>query len=115
MEFRLCSTSRTSSRGSAQRWAVLPQNALLVRPDRPEELRPENSLTAVVLELIVLGAEAVVWLQPQGLADTPVQMRLPTRAVERYGVVVGASLALCLRAVDIVLLGDEPPQPSGQR
>ena len=94
---------------TARRWAVLPQNVLLVRPDRPAGHRLENTLPAVVLEVTELGAEAVVWLQPEGLAGTALQMRLPTRVVRRFDVIVGETLTLCLRAADIVLLGDGPP------
>ena len=94
---------------TARRWAVLPQNVLLVRPDRPAGDRLENTLPALVLEVTELGVEAVVWLQPEGLAGTALQMRLPTRVVQRFGVIVGETLTLCLRAADIVLLGDGPP------
>ncbi len=97
------------------RWAVLPQNVLLVRPDRPAESRPDNTLRADVVEVIELGAEAVVWLEPRGLPGARLQMRLPTRAVQRHQIGAGTTATLCLRAVDIVLLGDDPPHPAGQR
>jgi len=99
----------------ARRWVVLPQNVLLVRPDRLEARRPENTFPAHVGEVMELGAEAVVWLQPQGLAGIRLQMRLPTRVLKRHEVVAGATLSVCLRPVDIVLLGDDPLQPAGHR
>ena len=80
-----------------------------MRPDRPAGDRLENTLPALVLEVTELGVEAVVWLQPEGLAGTALQMRLPTRVVQRFGVIVGETLTLCLRAADIVLLGDGSP------
>jgi molybdate transport system ATP-binding protein len=95
------------------RWAVLPQNVLLVRPDRPPELPLENALPAQVLEVMELGVEAVVWLQPQALGGTRLQMRLPTRALHRFAVAVGNTVTLCLRPNDIVVLGDDPPRPLG--
>jgi molybdate transport system ATP-binding protein len=98
-----------------RRWAVLPQNVLLVRPDRPRGSHVENALPARVDEIVELGAESLVWLRPEGLAEVRLQMRLPTRAVRRYEIVVGGTVTLCLRAEDIVVLGDEPPQYPGQR
>ena len=111
----LVAGTAAASAAPARRWAVLPQNVLLVRPDRPEERLVENALGARVLEVMELGAEAVVWLQPGGLPDTRLQMRLPVRVLHRYEVVVGATLRLSLRADDIVLLADEPPPARGQR
>jgi molybdate transport system ATP-binding protein len=105
----------TAREGQPVRWAVLPQNVLLVRPDRPPERPLENALPARVLEVMTLGVEAIVWLQPQGLPATRLQMRLPTRALQRFAVVAGETVTLCLRPNDIVLLGDEPPHPRGQR
>ncbi len=98
---------------SAQPWAVLPQNVLLVRPDMPWGSHLENALPARVEEVMELGAESVVWLQPQGLAEMRLQMRLPTRAIRRHAVVAGADVTVCLRPVDIVLLGEEPSQAEG--
>lgn len=94
--------------GPTLRWAVLPQNVLMIRPDKPWGSHLENAVPAGVEEVMELGAEAVVWLQPEGLADARLQMRLPTRAVRRYAVSAGATLSVCLRPADIVLLGDEP-------
>ena len=98
-----------------QRWTVLPQNVLFVPPGRLEGRSRENALPALVLEAMALGAEAVVWLQPQGLPETRLQVRLPVRVLQRCEVAVGAISTICLRAEDIVLLGDEPPQPVGHR
>ena len=94
--------------GPACQWAVLPQNVLLVRPDKPWGDRLENPVPATVDEVIELGAEVLVWLQPQGLPGAKLQMRLPTRAVRRYAVTAGAGVTVCLRPSDIVLLGSGP-------
>jgi molybdate transport system ATP-binding protein len=101
--------------GQTRRWAVLPQNVLLVRPDKPWGSHLDNAVPAAVEEVMELGAEALVWLRPEGLAGTRLQMRLPVRAVRRYAVGAGTPASVCLRPADIVLLGDEPPQPAGQR
>jgi len=101
--------------GPVARWAVLPQNVLLVRPDRPWGSHLENALPARVGDVMELGAESVVWLAPEGLADTHLQMRLPTRSTRRYEVVAGAAVTVSLRATDIVLLGDDPAQAAGPR
>lgn len=89
------------------RWAVLPTNVLLARNDKPWGSHLENPIPSVVEEVIELGAEAVVWLCPQGVPDTLLQMRLPARAVRRYTVVPGAGVTVCLRAADIIPLGHE--------
>jgi len=99
--------------GPVLRWAVLPQNVLLVRPDKPRGSHLENAIPARVEEVMELGAEGVVWLRPQGLEDTGLQMRLPTRALQRYAVVAGTAVTVCLRSADIVLLGNEPAQAAG--
>jgi len=91
--------------GPALRWAVLPTNVQFARKDKLWGSHLENPVPAVVEEVIELGAEAVVWLQVQDVADGRLQMRLPTRAVRRYTVVPGAEVTVCLRAADIVLLG----------
>lgn len=89
----------------ALRWAVLPQNVLLARPDKPWASHLENPVPARVLEVIELGGEAVVLVAPEGVGDTPLQLRLPARAVYRYRVEPGHSITLCLRSGDIVPLG----------
>jgi molybdate transport system ATP-binding protein len=85
------------------RWAVLPSNVLLVRKDKPWGSHLENPIPAIVEEVIELGAEAVVWLRPQGLAER-LQMRLPVRAVHRYAVAVGEEVTISLRTADIIPL-----------
>ncbi len=85
-------------------FAVLPENVLLIRPDKPLGPHLENRLTATVEETMVLGAEALVWLRPEGLPDVRVQMRLPVRALARYAVAQAAMVTICLRPQDIVPL-----------
>ncbi len=98
---------------SMVRWAVLPTNVLLARQDKPWGDHLENPVPAVVEEVIELGADVVVWLQPGGLPDTKLQIRLPIRAVRRYAVARGSDVTVCLRAADIVLFAaDEPPAAS---
>lgn len=89
------------------RWAVLPANVLLARNDKPWGSHLENPIPSVVREVIELGAEAVVWLSPQGVPDALLQMRLPARAVRRYTVAPGTEVTVCLRAADIIPL-DHP-------
>lgn len=86
------------------RFAVLPQNVLLVRPDRPLGNHMENVLDGSVTELMLLGPEAVVWIAAEGLSDPPIQMRIPTRALERYRVATGSRVRFSLRPADIVVL-----------
>jgi len=90
------------------RWAVLPNNVLLVRPDKPWGSHLENPLQVVIEEVIEMGAEAIVRLQAQGLPEARLQMRLPVRAVHRYGVAVGREVTVSLRAGDIVPLRPGP-------
>ncbi|HQY28114.1 MAG TPA: ABC transporter ATP-binding protein [Burkholderiaceae bacterium] len=93
--------------GSLLRWAVLPTNVLLVRADKPRQ-HLENLVGATVDEVVELGAEALVWLRPDGLAQSRLQMRLPARAVHRHAVRAGAQLTVCMRASDLV-----PLEPRG--
>lgn len=51
------------------RWAVLPNNVLLVHPDKPWGSHLENPLQVVIEEVIEMGAEAIVRLQAQGLPE----------------------------------------------
>lgn len=97
---------------STVRWAVLPTNVLLARDDKPWGDHLENPVPAVVEEIIELGADVVVWLQPRGLPDSRMQIRLPIRAVRRYAVAQGAEVTVCLRAADIILLADDEPPPA---
>jgi molybdate transport system ATP-binding protein len=83
---------------------VLPENVLLIRPDKPLGPHLENLLAATIEETMALGTEAVVWLRPAGLPDVRVQMRLPTRALARHAVVPGGGVTVCLRAADLVIL-----------
>lgn len=93
--------------GLALRWAVLPNNVQLARKDKPWGSHLENTVPAVVEEVIELGAEALVWLTPQGLPDARMQMRLPARTVRRHAVAPGAEVTVCLRAADIIPLRHE--------
>jgi molybdate transport system ATP-binding protein len=89
------------------RWAVLPSNVLLVRKDKPWGSHLENPVPAVVEEVTELGTEAVVWLRPQGLSDSRLQMRLPSRAVQRYAIIPGEEVTISLRTADIIPLANE--------
>lgn len=86
------------------RFAVLPQNVLLVRPDRPLGSHLENVLDGRVTETMLLGTEALVWIEPADLPELLIQMRLPVRALERYRVEPDSRVRFSLRTVDIVLL-----------
>ena len=90
--------------GPELRWAVLPTNVLLALPGKPWGSHLENPLPALVEEVVELGTEAVVWLQPVGLPGTRVQMRLPVRAVRRHAVTAGREVTFCLRPADIIPL-----------
>lgn len=88
----------------ASHFAVLPQNVLLVRPDRPLGSHLENLLDGRVCDVMQMGTEALVWIEPAGLPGTRVQMRLPLRALERYRVEADTVVRFSLRPSDIVPL-----------
>ena len=90
----------------AVRWAIAPGNVLLVRPDKPWSGHLENPVAATVAELIPLGAEALVWLVPEGLPDLRLQMRLPLRALTRYTLRPGQAVTVCLRGADLLIFDD---------
>jgi molybdate transport system ATP-binding protein len=87
---------------------VLPSNLLLVRPDKPWGEHLENPIPGRVCEVLELGGEALVWVVPDGLPETRMQMRIPARSLRRSPLYVGDPLTLCLRAADIVPLADSP-------
>jgi molybdate transport system ATP-binding protein len=86
------------------RFAVLPRNVLLVKPDRPRGANLENPLPVRVDEVIVLGEETVVWLEPVGLPGVRLQIRLPSRSTRTQPLDTGMAITVCLRPVDIVPL-----------
>lgn len=97
------------------RFAVLPQNVLLVKTDKPWGSHLENPVEAVVEETIALGGEIILWLIPQGLPQVRLQMRLPERAIRRYPVETGSQVRVCLRPADIIILNqgqDDDPVSS---
>ena len=65
-----------------------------------------------MLEVVELGADVVVGLRPRGVPDGRLQIRLPIRAVRRYAVARGGEVTVCLRAADIILLGNDEPSPA---
>jgi molybdate transport system ATP-binding protein len=88
------------------RFAILPQNVLLIRPDKPWGSHLENPFEGTVINSLVLGTEALLWIEPAGLAGERLQMRLPARAIDRYAMTIGSTAQFSLRAADIILLGD---------
>ncbi len=86
------------------RFAILPENVLLVRPDKPWDRHLENPLAATVDEVMALGNEVLVWLRPQGVPGTRIQMRLPLRALRRFRVETASKVQVCLRGEDLVVL-----------
>jgi molybdate transport system ATP-binding protein len=91
------------SDGAEVRWTILPVNVLLVRPDKPWGSHLENPLPATVLDSLELGAETVVWLEPEGIETERLQMRLPTRAIRRHALVAGKPVTVSLRVSEIVV------------
>lgn len=97
--------------GERLKFAVLPPNVLLVRSDKPWGGHLENPIPAIVEEVVELGGEALVWLRPDGLSQARMQMRLPARAMRRYGVEAGKAVIVSLREADVIPLG--PSSASG--
>ncbi len=91
---------------SRLKFAVLPHNVLLLRTDKPWSSHLENPIPAYVQEVIELGPETLVWLEPDGLPGTRMQMRLPERVVRRCAVAAGKVVTVCLRASDVIPLGN---------
>ena len=87
------------------KFAILPQNILLVKADKPWGSHLENPLPTIVKEVVALGNDVLVWLEIKGGPDVELQMRLPVRAIRRYPVERGSEVTVCLRSSDIVLLG----------
>lgn len=85
------------------RFSVLPQNVLLIRPDKPLGSHLENRLEGRVAETLRLGPEAMVWIEPAGLPGERLQMRLPTRALDRFAVEAGSLVQFSLRADDLIV------------
>jgi len=88
------------------RWSIAPGNVLLVRPDKPWSEHLENPVPGIITELIPLGADALVWLVPEGLPDARLQMRLPLRALARHPLAPGQAVTVCLRGADLMIFAD---------
>ena len=99
------------------RFAILPQNVLLIRPDKPWGSHLENPLDGHIVESLLLGPEAVIWIEPAGLPQQRLQMRLPARAYNRYRMATGSTVQISLRANDLIVLaapnGAVLPVPQG--
>lgn len=89
------------------RFAVLPQNVLLVRPDKPWGGHLENPIDGRIADILQLGPEAVVWIEPAGLPSERLQMRLPARALKRHAMTIGDNVQFSLRAADLILLQEQ--------
>jgi len=92
---------------STIKFAVLPQNILLVKTDKPWGSHLENPLPTVVVEVVALGGEVLVWLKLKEGGDVQLVMRLPDRAMRRYPIAPGSEVTVCLRSSDIILLEQE--------
>ena len=90
--------------GAAVKFAILPQNVLLVKADKPWGSHLENPIITIVEEVIALGGEVLVWLKIKEGSEEQILMRLPERAIRRYPVTVGNEVTVCLRSSDIILL-----------
>ncbi len=86
------------------KFAVLPQNILLVKSDKPWGSHLENPIPTVVQDVVALGGEVLVLLEIKGNPEVQLQMRLPERAMRRYPIETGSEVTVCLRSSDIVLL-----------
>lgn len=94
--------------GDRVKFAVLPQNVLLLKPDRGMDNYPTNRIPATVEELISLGSEAHVLLRPHGVPAARIRMRLPERDVRRYEIAPEKEVTAGLRADDIILFQPTP-------
>ncbi len=86
------------------RFAILPQHVLLIRPDKPWGSHLENPLDGRIVDKLLLGPDAVVWIEPVGLPGERLQMRLPSRALKRHALAPGDAVQFSLRAVDLIVL-----------
>lgn len=89
------------------RWAIRSADVLLASPDEPRGL--ENAIPVRVVGLSELGTEALVWLAPEGMPDTRLQMRLPLRVLQRRPLAPGQGLMVTLASSDVMLLAQEAP------
>jgi len=86
------------------KFAVLPQNILMVKEDKPWGPHLENPIPVTITDVITLGGEIIIWLRPEGLPATNLQMRLPERALRRYPVTPGTRVTVCLRSTEVIPL-----------
>ncbi|AJF07028.1 sulfate/molybdate ABC transporter ATP-binding protein [Geoalkalibacter subterraneus] len=86
------------------KFAVLPQNILMVKEGKPWGRHLENPIPVTITEVIALGGEIVLWLNPEGLPKVNLQMRLPERALRRYPVTPGTRVTVCLRPTEVIPL-----------
>jgi molybdate transport system ATP-binding protein len=86
------------------KFAVLSQNILLVKRDKPWGSHLENPIPTVVQDVVTLGGEVLILLGIKGNPEVHLQMRLPERALRRYPIETGSEVTVCLRSSDIILL-----------
>jgi len=89
------------------RWAIQPANVMMVRPDKPWSSHLENPVPVRVADLIELGGDVLVWLEPAGLPAERLQMRLPCRVLNRHPIARGQTITVCLRSSDVMLLAPD--------
>lgn len=97
-----------SSVGDIVRWLVPLDQIVLHRHDRPSHGDRENPVHAHVGGLINLGDTTAVTLVPKAAPGQVLNLRLPTHAARRNGLVLGAAVTVSLRAEGIYVL----PKPA---
>ncbi|MFZ5798762.1 MAG: ABC transporter ATP-binding protein [Desulfobulbaceae bacterium] len=97
----------TVAAGGKVKFAVLPHNVLLLRPDKEMDGESANRIPATVEELIGLGSEAIALLRPHADPASRLRMRLSDHAVRGYAIAPGQEVTTCLRAEDIIVFRPE--------
>ena len=100
--YRLEAAARDATGGPA-RWAVHPGNVLMIRPDKPWGDHLENPIPTRVADLVELGSDVLVWLEPEKLPHERLQMRLPLRVLHRHPLETRQAVTICLRRGDVLL------------
>jgi molybdate transport system ATP-binding protein len=103
----------TAPEGSVH-WTILPTKVLLHRADRPSRGEAENPLRGRVADLVTLGDDVSVRIEPEGLPGARLHLKVSLHVAERNRLAPGRDVGVSLLADAIVLLGTAVPAGSDQ-
>jgi len=88
-------------------WTILPTRVVLHRVDRPSRGEHENPVAARVADVVTLGDDVIARLQPGGLPDTRLTLKVSLHVAQRNALAAGREVTVSLLREAIVPLRRE--------